>query len=39
MKQKKEYFKNKNKSMLIGISLGTLIAIMGTFSNMTDEST
>ena len=30
---------NKNKSMLIGISLGTLIVIMDTFSNMTDEST
>jgi len=30
---------NKNKSILIGISLGTLIVIMGTFSNMADETT
>ncbi len=30
---------NKNKSMIIGISLGTLIVIIGTFSNMTDELT
>ena len=30
---------NKNKSMLIGIFLGTLIVIMGTFSNITDETT
>jgi len=29
---------NKNKSMLIGISLGTLMVILGTFSNYTDES-
>ena len=30
---------NKNKSMLIGISLGTLIVILGTFFNITDETT
>ena len=30
---------NKNKSVLIGISLGTLIVIMGTFFNITDETT
>ena len=30
---------NKNKSILIGISLGTLIVILGTFSNITDETT
>jgi|GEM_PF-5147766 len=29
---------NKNKSILAGISLGTLIVIMGTFSNYSDES-
>ena len=30
---------NKNKSILIGIFLGTLIVILGTFSNMADETT
>ncbi|MDO9517348.1 MAG: hypothetical protein Q7J10_04775 [Methanosarcinaceae archaeon] len=30
---------NKNKSMLAGIFIGTLMVIMGTFSNYTDETT